>query len=447
MKILLAVSGGLDSMTMSTLAWCAAKGEISYTAFERFQACELGVAHCNFHLRPEECDLDADLVETWAKQHGLAFHRADFDTSTFAAKNGVSLEMAARELRYRFFADCCVQHGYEAVSVAHNAEDNAETLLLNLLRGCGLKGAQAMAEESVMPYSSLDGKHFKEHGILLIRPLLTYTRAEIEKIAVEKRIPYREDSSNAESFCKRNILRNQVFPILKNINPSFVQTLGRDIENFRRSSEALEHYADLALQEACAASDLDNSSDSGSIMYDTSCFPSKAREELLYRLLSRYGFGRVVLESLKNTGEARLFFSRTHRLVVKNKRLIFSDINQTDSSFTCEVNRIPYRADMSLRTPKGTTLVDAASLPENYILRTWEKGDWFCPLGMNGKSKKLSDLFTDLHYTPEEKKRALVLAKPDSHHILALVGERIDESVKVTPGHTQEVLVLTLKEG
>ena len=444
MKILLAVSGGLDSMTMSYLALRAVKGDFYNPYFERFQDAELGIAHCNFHLRPGECDEDAALVESWAAQHGLAFHRADFETEKYAQEHAVSLEMAARELRYRFFAECCCQYGYRFVCVAHNADDNAETLLLNLLRGCGLKGIQAMREESALPYADEEeGASQGQTNVLLLRPLLSSTRSDLEKVAHEQQIPYHEDRTNAEPFCKRNILRNKVFPILKEINPSFVGNFQRDIENFRRAGSALDAYLSPLL------TSLAHQDAAGAISYRLADFPAEAKEELLYRILSQFGFQQQTFKSilqLKNMGETRCYMSKTHRLQVKDKQLFFRPIGEVVLPVTCEVNYIAYQDDMSLKTPRGTSMLDADALPSDACLRAWENGDWICPLGMGGKRKKISDLFVDLHYTQEDKKRALVLAEPDSHHVYALVGERIDEAVKVLPGRTQTLMVLKITE-
>ena len=224
MKILLAVSGGKDSMTMSDLALRAAAGEL-IEGFERFRGATLGIAHCNFHLRPGDCDADASLVEDWAGRNGLPFHRADFDTLAVASGRGISVEMAARELRYDYFARLCREFGYEAVAVAHQADDNAETLLLHLLRGCGLDGACAMAAESVLPAaasavgpSASDGDAYPVPvRPLLLRPLLRRTREEINAYTIVHRIAFREDKTNAEPVCQRNVLRGQVFPLLRRI--------------------------------------------------------------------------------------------------------------------------------------------------------------------------------------------------------------------------------------
>ena len=168
---LLAVSGGMDSMCLADL-WVRAFGA---------EGC--AIAHCNFNLRGEDSDADEALVTQWAQEHGVALHKVSFDTVQHASENGLSIEMAARELRYRWFAELCREHGYSAVVVAHHADDNAETLVLNMVRGAGLKGLTGMKQVSNLPYAdntSLRGASATWQSPCLLRPLLTFTRKQIE---------------------------------------------------------------------------------------------------------------------------------------------------------------------------------------------------------------------------------------------------------------------------
>ena len=192
---------------------------------------EYAVAHCNFHLRGAESDADAEFVQEWAENHGVQFFREDFDTAAYAAEHGVSIEMAARDLRYAWFTRVAAEEGFDAVAVAHNANDNAETLILNLLRGTGLRGLRGMAADGLLP-----------EGIRLLRPMLGMTREEIEVYAEEHRVEYRVDSTNADTGYKRNRIRNAVFPEFKEINPSFVRTLNADMERFTQVDDIAEDY-------------------------------------------------------------------------------------------------------------------------------------------------------------------------------------------------------------
>ena len=486
MKILLAVSGGKDSMTMSDLALRAAGGE-NTEGFERFRGAVLGVAHCNFHLRPGDCDADAALVEQWARAHGLPFHRADFDTLAYAREKGVSMEMAARELRYDFFARLCRDEGYEAVAVAHNADDQAETLLLHLIRGCGLDGACGMAGETVLPSAVPAGGPAEPSDSagetypvparpLLLRPLLRRTREEINGYVIVRRVPFREDKSNAESVCQRNLLRNKVFPLLRKINPSAVETLCRDIGNFRRSRQALDWYLQHTWDEALLP-DIPNASGSAPVSdlpdawrCDLSLIPLAILPEALFRLLSAYGFGfetvDAVLALTKRGGkkvnasegvltEGKLFYSVKHVLLVRGDFLRLRPKEYASPQPVVET--LDWQDGMPLKQPVGVTVVDADALPEGWTVRPWREGDWMRPLGMGGRRKKLSDLFTDLGFDAFDKADAWVLASPEPvsgdgqaaedcvsvcrlesrSHVWALIGRRIDESVKVIPGKTR----------
>ena len=209
--LLVAVSGGIDSMCLAEKV--------------RQDGGPFAIAHCNFSLRGEESDSDEALVRSWARENGIVCHVKRFDTKAFAASEGISVEMAARRLRYHWFGELCREHSYEAVAVAHNANDNAETLILNLLRGTGLRGIMGMKENGVLPDPDYA-------DIPLLRPLLSLTREQIEAFAKAHRIPWHEDSTNALTDYKRNKIRNLVFPVFADINPSFIQTLNRDMERF-----------------------------------------------------------------------------------------------------------------------------------------------------------------------------------------------------------------------
>ena len=209
--LLVAVSGGIDSMCL------ADKVRLSGEPF--------AIAHCNFCLRGDESDGDEALVRRWAASNSIVCHVRSFDTRSYSAQKGISIEMAARELRYKWFGSLCREYGYEAVAVAHNAQDNAETLILNLLRGTGLRGILGMKPSGFIPVAEYS-------DIPLLRPLLGMTREEIEEYASAAGLPFRDDSTNFENDYKRNKLRNLVFPVFREINPSFVRTLNRDMERF-----------------------------------------------------------------------------------------------------------------------------------------------------------------------------------------------------------------------
>ena len=225
---LLAVSGGMDSMCLLDL--------FSKT----LPAADYAVAHCNFSLRGEESDGDQALVEARAAELGVRLFVNRFDTEAYAREKGISIEMAARDLRYAWFEELCHEHGFDVLAVAHNANDNAETLMLNLLRGTGLNGLHGMAQVADVAVSdkSSDGSE----GPMLFRPLLEFTRKQIEGYVFAHKVPYRHDSSNFESDYKRNRIRNEVFPVFEKINPSFVRTLNREIGYFAEAGSIVEDW-------------------------------------------------------------------------------------------------------------------------------------------------------------------------------------------------------------
>ncbi len=214
--LLVAVSGGIYSMCL--MEKVRQSGE------------PFAVAHCNFKLRGSESDDDEALVRSTAQALGVVCHIKSFDTAGYAAENKISIEMAARRLRYHWFGELCREYGYSGVAVAHNANDNAETLILNLLRGTGLKGLLGMKASGFIPDPEFS-------DVPLLRPLLGMTREEIEAFARENGVTWREDHTNAENEYKRNKIRNLVFPVFKEINPSFVETLNDDVKRFNLEFE------------------------------------------------------------------------------------------------------------------------------------------------------------------------------------------------------------------
>lgn len=383
-----------------------------------FRSClnvRLAVAHCNFHLRGEESDGDEAFVRGFAQGLGLECHVQDFDTEGYAREHGISIEMAARELRYRWFDRLCREHGFGAVCVAHNANDNAETLMLNLLRGCGIKGLCGMEYMGRNPYGDS----------MVCRPMLEYTRADIEAYAAQRGLKWREDSTNAESMCKRNILRNEVFPLLAQINPSFVRTFASDISHFRQGAAALDEYID--------ASDFKAVPGGCTIALDR-LMANSHWKFLLYNIMAAYGFGSAVIASVQDLLSSdrqvagKRFVSDEYQLVCTTNSLVFSLLNA--ESRLPSVELIDWIPGSDPRTERGVILLDADRLDGAPQLRRWEDGDYLIPIGMKGR-KKVSDMLTDLKYPLSLKDSALVVSG-EGRHVLALVGERVDSSVKVT---------------
>lgn len=363
--LLVAVSGGIDSMCL------AEKLRLEGGAF--------ALAHCNFGLRGEASDGDEAFVRGWAAGHGVTCHVRRFDTMAFASDQGISVEMAARRLRYHWFGELCREHGYEAVAVAHNANDNAETLILNLLRGTGLKGITGMKASAFIPDPDFG-------DIPLLRPLLSMTRADIEAFAAAHGLSWREDATNALNDYKRNKIRNLVFPVFREINPSFVETLNRDMQRFADESG------------------------------------------------QGYGSQNVAARPLPPLRGGPLPLSRGWHC----------SENHTPVR-TCEfvVSEEPWDGTQPVKQPAGMLILDADKAGE-LVEGRWESGDWIRPMGAPGR-KKLQDWFTD-HHIPADEKPFVVLYKSarDPHHVLAVAGWCIDHSVRVTPS-TRRILRISAK--
>lgn len=467
--VLLAVSGGVDSMCMAEL--------FLNSSVRRCFA----LAHCNFHLRGEESDSDETLVRAWAESHGVIFIKKDFDTKEYAASNGVSIEMAARELRYAWFAEVCRERGFAALAVAHNANDNAETMILNMLRGTGVKGMTGMRRSS-----SLLGSDAR-----LIRPLLDFSRGDIYEYAVSHGLCWHEDSTNADSAYKRNCIRNEIFPLFGRLNPSFLTTLNEDMERFAQVQSIADEYVRSVSAEIVR---LDGN---GLPVIDHQKLTAKKNwEYVLFRLLEPFGFTSSVVADLVSvlksggTVSGRTFVAHEYLAVTSAREIsVFRignrDGNRQDGHFdklcdraapfaelaasvaepvettgiaieatvitiegpgTYSLNGVKFSVSLSddvrnVRTVAGETKSDTAGIPFPFTVRHWKNGDWMRPLGMRGR-KKLSDIFVDLKFSLTEKKKALVIADEGSH-VLALVGHRIDDSVKVTKD-TSSVTVIRL---
>ena len=498
-RCLLAVSGGIDSMCLADL-WLRCFGAGSFA-----------IAHCNFHLRGEESDGDEALVTKWAEENGVRMHRVDFDTVGYAAENGLSIEMAARELRYRWFGELCQEHGYEAVVVAHHADDNAETLVLNMVRGAGLKGLTGMKPVSPLPYLS---RHCEEHptrhceersDVAILRPLLTFTRKQIEGHVFAWKVPYREDSTNNSVEYRRNSIRHEVFPLFERMNPSYVRTLNREMTYLSDASSIVDEWCKEHVDNVLSPLSFRPSEASGEISLSIPRLLEIPQwRYLLYYILEPYGFNTSVLESLENlimsdrTLSGKRFESSGYVLRTERQSLVVvpkmagqaghdvpghpaHDVPvEPDHDVAVEPGRdvavipdligdpfvpvrgagayhcngrrfvveiLPWSAEMPLQQPAGTLIFDADKLKFPFVCRGWRSGDWMIPLGMKGK-KKLSDMFTDLKYSYQDKENALVLVdctgdRAEKQHVAALLGVRIDDHYKVSD-RTTSIIRITL---
>ena len=440
--ILLAVSGGMDSMCMAHLF------------LECFGNSSFAIAHCNFSLRAEESDGDETMVREWAEKQGVRFHSTRFNTVSYAERNGVSIEMAARELRYRWFSELCLSYGYRSVAVAHHAEDNAETLILNMVRGTGLKGMTGMKELSPLPYSA------ESSGLRLIRPLLSFSRKQIEGYVLRYKVPYRTDSTNASVEYRRNRVRHEVFPLLAKLNPSFVATLNKEMVYFADATEIVDEWCRDAVPSVLVSPAEQTSTvhHDGIRISVSRLLSINSWRYLLYYILEPYGFNSSVLTSIEElltsdrTISGKRFFSSGYVLATERDELTVAPVGTydcvsepllvegaglyrfNDTMFAVEV--CPWSKGLPLKQAEGVMIFDASSLNFPFICRSWRRGDWMIPLGMRGK-KKLSDIFTDLKWNRDMKNSAPVIVRgceegPEGERVAALLGVRMDERFRVS---------------
>lgn len=418
-RVLLAVSGGIDSMVMADL-------------FRR-AGITAGIAHCNFSLRGSESDKDEELVMKYAGKNGFSFHSKKFDTKAYAKKNGISTQMAARDLRYAWFEELREKEKYDRIAIAHNLNDNIETILINLTRGTGIAGLTGIKP-------ALNN---------IIRPLLFATRDEISEYCRENKIVYREDRSNAETKYTRNKIRHLVLPVLKEINPSVELTLNDFSERIIEAEKIISTH----LKEISAR--IVRKSSSGDRMPVSELKPLKSNKTVIYELFRPYGITGPLTDDLITilTGRSgKQIFTSTHRIVKDRNDIIIRPIGKPDNaslsienindlkkvSFIRSFRKTAFNSKFKIPADKNIACIDPDTLTFPLIVRKWEKGDWFYPFGMTRK-KKLSDFFTDQKYSVHDKEEARIIESDG--RIVWIVGERIDNRFRITDS-TKTVLIL-----
>ena len=401
---LVALSGGADSVALLLLL--------------DEMGCQLHAVHCNFHLRGEESDRDERFCEQLCQQKNIPFHRIHFDTMTYAETHQVSVEMAARELRYRYFEQLRKDIGAAGVCVAHHRDDTVETVLMNLIRGTGLRG--------------LTGIQPKNGNIL--RPLLGVSRAEIEEYLRKKGQEYVTDHTNLETDVLRNKVRLQVIPLLRQLNPAVSENIQRAAENLSDAQAVLD--AVILPYQHVKELDLNQLTDTAS------------REYITFEWLKNYGFNGAQVRQILTAETGRVFSSpqgydvlvdRGHLLVepslkpMKNLRIPEEGTYVLDDQTRISVKREP----VWISRDAAVATVDASRVRFPLTVRRVEEGDWMIPFGMEGR-KLLSDLMTDRKMTVFEKRRQLVVVDGEGNMVW-LVGIRTDNRCRVS-SDTTEVL-------
>ncbi len=409
-KLLVAFSGGIDSVVLADLLHKTGYG--------------FDLAHCNFQLRGQEANADTAFCEHYATLVNAQCHTAYFDTKAYAAKHKLSIQMAARELRYNWFKELLEKYGYAYVLTAHHANDNAETLFVNLVRGTGIKGLQGIPEK-------------QQH---IIRPLLFATKADIKQYAELQKLEYREDSSNREVKYKRNFIRHQVIPELKKLNPALEETLSTSIHFFRQSAEIVQEFAALKFKEICKE-------ENNQLFIDINLLlKEKQKETLLFECLYHKNFKTSQIQQLsevllltENTGKQ--FSSSTHQLVVDRKYIIVqalkkeTEINEFTIQSIEDTTHLPIdlrfeiTSENSFSKNKYEIAIPFSDKLFPLTLRKWKQGDKFKPFGMQG-FKKLSDFFKDQKLSLFEKESTWILESKE--HIIWVVGYRMDERCRIS---------------
>lgn len=418
---LLAVSGGIDSMVL--LHAMLAEGW------------QVEVAHVNFGLRGKESDDDAMFVQKQCDLKGVVCHISRPDTVKYASEKRVSIQMAARDLRYMWFEDLLESGRFAGLMTAHHATDHAETMLINLLRGSGLEGMKGISLNR--------GK--------IHRPLLHTGKEEIEQYAFEHKVAYREDSSNHTDKYIRNKIRHHVLPVFKEINPSFEQ-------NFLKTSGILSDAARVifaqaeALRDACA--DLSEKDVIKLIINEIKSFPQY--DVVLYYLLNSYGVNADIMSGILadlDRGPGNIFITRSHKITHDRDHLVISLLNEEDQGFEFELTGPGHfdtgigqfkveklmRDQVRMTDSKWVALLDAETCEFPIKVRNWMVGDSFQPLGMTG-TKLLSDFFTDEKIDSTRRNKIPILISEGV--IIWVAGMRISHIHKIS-GKTQTVFRIT----
>lgn len=419
-KILLAVSGGLDSMVMFHLM--------------REAGFSVAVVHCNFQLRGSESRSDEELVRTASQKEDIPFFVKRFDTGQYASRQGISIQMAARALRYEFFNEILETHAYDYVATAHHFNDTIETIIMNLVRGTGIDGFTGIAVKNEK----------------VIRPMLFATRKMLLDHAQANNIFWREDTSNDSDDYQRNFIRHQVIPKFETLNPNFEETFRDTHERLEGASDIMKAYLKELHASAVQIHDKRISIDTAKIRQ------SASPAVILWELIKDFGFNfDQCRQIIKDHQPGKMFFSVVHQLLIDRKHYMIE--KQEDSAlkaviigpgetiannaqFILRMRSVPQTEFQLVKEPSFAQM-DAAKLQFPIVWRTWRAGDYFMPLGMR-QEKKLSDFLIDLKIPFNNKADITVLESGGD--IIWVVGFRISERYKVTPD-TKDILIIEVE--
>ncbi|WP_044398278.1 tRNA lysidine(34) synthetase TilS [Lacinutrix sp. Hel_I_90] len=418
-RLLIAISGGLDSVVLAQLCHNA--------------NLDFALAHCNFNLRGSESDADEAFVLDLAEDLDREIFIQHFETERYAETHKLSIQMAARELRYEWFYDLAEQLKFDYILTAHHADDNLETLLINLTRGTGIDGLTGIPE--------INGK--------IARPLLKFSRETLASYAKTKHLKWREDSSNASTKYLRNKLRHDVIPLLKEINPKLLQNIDHTISHLNDTADIVEESVGAVLKRAI------KSMDEHAVVYGVQEFIKLNNPKAyLFEVFKNYGFSEWNdIENLLKAQSGKQVFSATHKLLKNRETLILTALVSeapqdaiviTSEDKTVETTQgvlVIEAVETLSEQSKNVVYVDAQKLKFPLIVRHWKKGDYFCPLGMQGK-KKLSKFFKDEKLSLLDKEKCLLLCSQED--IVWVINYRADDRFKVTK-QTHKMLKISIQ--
>lgn len=417
-KLLIAISGGVDSVVLTHLCH-----QLNLN---------ISLAHCNFNLRGKESDDDEKFVLQLADDLNIEAFTESFNTEGYASENKISIQMSARELRYYWFDELALQFGFDYILTAHHADDNIETFLINFSRGTGLDGLTGIPE--------INNK--------FVRPLLPFSRENVIDYAKSNNLEWRVDSSNASTKYLRNKLRHEVIPILKEINPSLLQSYQGTINNLSDSGDIIEDTMELFLKDAIDAIE-DNK-----MTFKVSEFKKQNNSKAyLFEAFKDYGFTEwndVV--NLLDAQSGKYVLSNTHRLIKHRDTLLLSELLLEDQKeiLILDINQeveTPFgilafsKANGVSLNDTTTIYVDESLLKFPLEVRPWKIGDVFFPFGMKGK-KKVSKYFKDEKLSLLDKESSLLLCSGNS--IVWVINRRADNRFRVTE-NTENIIKIELK--
>jgi len=411
-KILLAISGGIDSVVLTHLL--------------HSHGTELLLAHCNFQLRGEESDGDEAFVRDFAKTLGIPLEVKRFDTHQYAIAHQLNTQLAARELRYEWFYELLETHHCDALATAHHANDNLETFLINLSRGSGLDGLLGIPQQTDK----------------IVRPLLQWSRQQIYDYAEAHRLQWREDSSNSSNKYVRNVIRHEIIPQMAAVHPNYLENFNQTQEYLHQSARFIDFYIE-EWKKSCFSPRPQEGGLSVPIAIDTQKLQSAPEIDLvLHKLFYPYGFGNVKdLKNLLFNAEAgKQLLSATHSLVKDSKGAWLKELTAESLPPTLTYEELTPPFHITKGDP-NIAFMDADKLTAPLTLRQKQAGDFFYPIGL-GVKKKLSKFFIDEKYSQVARENQWLLCSEED--IVWVIGKRLDDRFKITE-NTQRILKVVVR--